>query len=207
MATISFEPLFQYIEQRSSLYLVDEEKILIQSAFRGKHLRKRQYLLQEGDVCINMAFVVSGSGRMFAVNIKGQESIIRFAIENWWLGDYESYNFGTPSLYNIEMLEDSDILVITKDQMQKLMNEVPAVKEMIRKIDSNAVVATQKRIHSSISLSAEERYDNLVKTYPDFLRRFPLSMIACYLGISPETLSRIRKNLLPRSPKSSSENK
>lgn len=133
---------------------------------------------------------------MYSVNDKGQEHVIRFAIESWWMGDYESYNFLTPSLYHIEMLEDSDVLLVANEQMQELMKSVPAIDLMIKEIDRKGAVATQKRIHSSISLSAEERYDNFVKTYPDFLRRFPQSMIASYLGISPETLSRIRKNLL-----------
>lgn len=198
MASVSFEPLFKYIESKSALSLNDDEKTLIQSAFKPKHLRKRQYLLQEGDVCKYMSFIVKGSGRMYSVNEKGQEHIIRFAIENWWLGDYESYNFGIPSLYNIEVLEDSEVLMIEHEGIKELSAKVPAVDLMIREIDKKGTVATQKRIHSSISLSAEERYDNLVKSYPEFLNRFPQSMIASYLGISPETLSRIRKNLLKK---------
>lgn len=198
MASVSFEPLFQYIESKSALSLNEDEKTLIQGAFKSKHLRKRQYLLQEGDVCKFMSFIVKGSGRMYSVNEKGQEHIIRFAIENWWLGDYESYNFGTPSLYNIEVLEDSEVLMIEHDAIKELSAKIPAIDLMITEIDKKGTVATQKRIHSSISLSAEERYDNLVKSYPEFLNRFPQSMIASYLGISPETLSRIRKNLLKK---------
>lgn len=194
MASVSFEPLFQYIELKSTLSLNDDEKNLIQVMFKPRHLRKRQYLLQEGDVCKYMSFIVKGSGRMYSVSEKGQEHIIRFAIENWWLGDFESYNFGIPSHYNIEVLEDSEVLMIEHDQIQELTAKIPAVDLMIREIDKKGTVATQNRIHSSISLSAEERYDKLVRSYPNFLNRFPLSMIASYLGISPETLSRIRKN-------------
>lgn len=198
MASVSFEPLFRYIESKSALSLNDDEKTLIQGAFKPKHLRKRQYLLQEGDVCKHMSFIVKGSGRMYSVSEKGQEHIIRFAIENWWLGDYESYNFGIPSLYNIEVLEDSEVLMIEHEGIVELSAKVTTIDLMIREIDKKGTVATQKRIHSSISLSAEERYDNLLKAYPEFLNRFPQSMIASYLGISPETLSRIRKNLLKK---------
>ena len=198
MASVSFEPLFKYIESKSALSLNDDEKMLTQGAFKPKHLRKRQYLLQEGDVCKYMSFIVKGSGRMYSVSEKGQEHIIRFAIENWWLGDYESYNFGIPSLYNIEVLEDSEVLMVGHEGIKELSAKVPAIDMMIREIDKKGTVATQKRIHSSISLSAEERYNNLVKAYPEFLNRFPQSMIASYLGISPETLSRIRKNLLKK---------
>lgn len=198
MATISFEAFFTYVESKSSLILNADEKILLEATFKAKHLRKRQYLLQEGDVCKYMSFVIKGSGRMYSVNEKGQEHIIRFAIENWWLGDYESYNFNTPSQYNIEVLEDSEVLMIEHSEMQKLTAQIPAIDLMVKEIDRKGTVATQKRIHSSISKSAEERYDNLIQSYPEFLNRFPQTMIASYLGISPETLSRIRKNILKK---------
>lgn len=191
-----YGPLFAYIQAKSSLQLSDAEKLLIEQAFKIKHVRKRQYLLQEGDVCKYMAFVVKGSGRMYSVNENGQENIIRFAIESWWLGDYESYNLHTPSLYNIEMSEDADVLLVTHEQMQELQRSVPAVDAMVKEIDRQGAIATQKRIHSAISQSAEERYTLFAKTYPELLVRFPQSMIASYLGISPETLSRIRKNTL-----------
>lgn len=191
-----YELLFQYIESKSSLILNEDEKQLLQATFKLKHLRKRQYLLQEGDVCKYMAFIVKGAGRMYSVNTSGHEHIIRFAIESWWLGDYESYNLQTASLYNIEMTEDSDVLLITHEQIKELAKTVPAIELMIKEIDKKGAIATQKRIHSAISLSAEERYDALSKSYPEFLKRFPQSMIASYLGISPETLSRIKKNML-----------
>lgn len=167
MAIISFEPFFSYVESKSALILNAQEKELLESAFKAKHLRKRQYLLQEGDICRYMSFIVKGSGRMYSVNDKGQEHIIRFAIESWWLGDYESYNFNTPSRYNIEVLEDSEVLMIEHGQMQKLADSIPAIDLMIREIDRKGTVATQKRIHSAISEGAEERYDHLVKNYPN----------------------------------------
>jgi CRP-like cAMP-binding protein len=191
-----YEPLFAYIQAKSSLQLSDAEKLLVEQAFKIKHVRKRQYLLQEGDVCKYMAFLVKGSGRMYSVNENGQENIIRFAIESWWLGDYESYNLRTPSLYNIEMSEDADVLLVNYEQMQELQKNVPAVDRMVKEIDRQGAIATQKRIHSAISQGAEERYTLFAKTYPELLVRFPQSMIASYLGISPETLSRIRKNTL-----------
>lgn len=191
-----YQPLFDYIAFKSSLLISNVEKQLIEQAFKVKHLRKRQYLLQEGDVCKYMAFLVKGAGRMYSVNESGQENIIRFAIESWWLGDYESYNLGTPSMYNIEMVEDSDVLLIGHDQMQELRKEIPAVDLMVKEIDRNGTIATQKRIHSAISQGAEERYSMFAKSYPQLLLRFPQNMIASYMGISPETLSRIRKNIL-----------
>lgn len=187
------EPLFKYIESKSLLELDTAEKELLYNAFKEKHLRRRQYLLQEGDVCKYMAFVVKGAGKMYALKDNGQESVIRLAIEGWWLGDYESYNLHTPSIYYIEMIEDSDVLVISHENIVQLTKSVSAIELMIKEIDRKAAIAAQKRLHAAISLDAGARYDELTKTYPDFITRFPQSTIASYLGISPETLSRIRK--------------
>ena len=191
-----YKSLFEYIQSKSSLHLSNAEKELVEQAFKVKHFRKRQFLLQEGDVCKYMAFVVKGAGRMYSVNENGQENIIRFAVELWWLGDYESYNLHTPSMYTIELVEDADLLLISYEKLLELRKNIPAVDLMVKEVDSKGTIATQKRIHSAISQGAEERYNLLAKTYPEFLLRFPQSMIASYLGISPETLSRIRKNTL-----------
>lgn len=174
MNPVSFEPLFKYIESKSALVLSEDDKTHIQNAFKPKTLRKRQYLLQEGDLCKSMSFFVKGSGFMYSVNDKGQYHILRFAIENWWIGDYESYNFQSPSVYNIEVFEDSQVLMIDYTQLQELISKIPAVDVMVKEIDKKGIAATQKRIHHSISLSAEERYDNLLKSNPDFINRFPL---------------------------------
>ena len=193
-----FEPLFDYIHRLSSLTLTNEEKLLIQENFKFKKLRKRQYFLQEGDICQYMGFIMKGAVRMFSVDHKGHEHILRFGLENWWAGDYESYNMLTPSRYHIETLEDTEFLMVTNEQIHELSARIPAVDATIRIMDQRSAIAAQKRMHNAISLTAEERYEELAKTYPMFLQRFPQSMIASYLGISPETLSRIRKHALQR---------
>ncbi|MFD1258075.1 Crp/Fnr family transcriptional regulator [Mucilaginibacter terrae] len=141
-----------------------------------------------------MGFLIKGAMRIYSVDQKGHEHIVRFGIENWWMGDYESFNLLTPTKYNVDAVEDSDLLTITNSQMQELIDKIPAVAEMIKLLDSRANIATQNRIHAAISLTAEERYQHLQDAYPAFIQRFPQSMIASYLGISPETLSRIRKH-------------
>lgn len=193
---MTHEPLFVYIESKSSHSLTTDEKVQIAAAFKARHLRKRQYLLQEGDICKYMAFIVKGAGRMYTMKENSQETIIRLAVESWWLGDYESYNLHTPSIYYIEMTEDSDVLLVTQEDMKNLGAAIPAIDEMVREIDRKGTIATQKRIHAAISMDAEERYELLARTYPEFVRRFPQSMIASYLGISPETLSRVRKKTI-----------
>jgi len=192
------EFLYQYFEQKSGLPLTDEEKSHIESSFKLKKLRKKQYLQQEGDICKHMGFVVKGAARMFSVDERGHEYILRFGMEGWWLGDYESYMLEEPTKFYVEMLEDTDLLIIPKEQMMKLIATIPAVAETIRVIDKKNFIVTQQRIHAAISQTAEERYESLVKSHPDFLQRFPQNMIASYLGITPESLSRIRKKMAER---------
>lgn len=189
-----YESLFRYIEEKSGLSLSPEDHIAIEERFKPRRFRKRQYLLQEGDVCKYAGFIVEGAARMFSVSEKGHEHVVRFGVEGWWLGDPESYTQGTPSKFNIEMFEDSELLLITWEHFQELIASIPAVAATLKVMDKQSFIASQKRIHSAISLSAEERYEELVKSYPYFVLRFPQNMIASYLGISPETLSRLKKN-------------
>jgi CRP-like cAMP-binding protein len=193
-----YDALFKYIETRSGLQLTEAEQTIIEEKFQHKRLRRKQYFLQEGDICKQIAFVVKGAARMFSIDEKGHEHIVRFALETWWLGDHESFNLLTPSRFHIEMLEDTDLLVITTVNAYELRDQVKAFDQTIKAMDKQLSIATQKRIHAAISMTAEERYEDLVKTYPLFLQRFPQNMVASYLGVSPETLSRMRKNLAGR---------
>lgn len=187
-----FEPLFNYIERKSSVKLTEDERNLIETTLKPKRLRKGQFFLQEGDVCKYMGFIVRGATRLFANDKKGHEYILKFAVEEWWACDYESFHLLTPSKYFIEALEAVDMILITNEQLQEFTRTMPAMKAMVEALDRAAAVANTKRMHAAISFNAEERYEDLVKTYPHFLQRFPQNMIASYLGISPETLSRIR---------------
>lgn len=189
-----FNPLYRYIEDYSSLTLSDEEKNLIQDTFKLKRLRKKHYYLQEGDVSKYIGFLIKGAMRMYSVDHKGHEHIVRFGVENWWMGDYESFNMLTPTRFNVDAVEDSELLIVSNMQMQELIAKIPAVAETVKVLDRRSNIATQNRIHAAISLTAEERYQHLQDTYPGFIQRFPQNMIASYLGISPETLSRIRKH-------------
>ncbi|MDT3403569.1 Crp/Fnr family transcriptional regulator [Mucilaginibacter terrae] len=189
-----YEALYHYIENYSSLTLNNDDRALIRDSFKHKRLRKKQYYLQEGDVNKYIGFVIKGALRMYSVDSKGHEHIVRFSLENWWVGDYESYMMLTPSKFNIDAVEDAELLMISNTQSEELQGKVPAFAGMIRELDKRANIATQNRVHAAISLTAEERYQQLQETYPGFLQRFPQNMIASYLGISPETLSRIRKS-------------
>ena len=186
--------LRQYITRYIEAQLPDEEFNLIEKAFQPKLVRKKQYLLQEGEICRFTGFVVKGAMRQYFVDAKGNEHILRFAIENWWVGDRESFSHQTPSKYNVDALEESELLLINLTDLNELRHKAPSFVLMMQKIDERSFIAAQKRIHASISYTAEERYLDLLNSNPEFLKRFSQNMIASYLGIKPETLSRVRKH-------------
>jgi CRP-like cAMP-binding protein len=190
----NFEAFFDYIQEISGKQLSEDDKHLLMVHFKSKKLRKRQYFLQEGDVCKYIGFIVKGSARTFTVDEKGHENILKLSLENWWLADFESFYLLTPSRFNIEALENLEVLQSTHAQIEEFLKEIPAFSVMQNTISQNYTIANQKRMQTAISYTAEERYEDLVSNYPQFLQRFPQNIIASYLGISPETLSRIRKN-------------
>ena len=190
----NFEALFDYIQEISGKLLSTDDKYLLMAHFKPKKLRKRQYFLQEGDVCKYIGFIVKGSARTFTVDEKGHEHILKLSLESWWLADFESFYLLTPSRFNIEALEDLEVLQSTNAQIEEFLKHIPAFSAMSNVISQNNTIATQKRMQAAMSYTAEERYADLVSNYPHFLQRFPQNMIASYLGLSPETLSRLKKN-------------
>src|SRR4051812_22609504 len=192
------EPLIKYVNSFATTPLTSDEVELIKNIFVYRKIRKKQYLLQSGEVCKYAAFIVKGAMRQYSVDEKGVEHIIRLSLENWWAVDRESYMMLTPSPYNIDAWEDTDALLITKaDSLNRLKN-ITAFGEMFRKLDERHAFAAQKRLNAAISMTAEQRYANLVNTYPEFLQRFPQHLIASYLGITRETLSRVRKQAVTK---------
>lgn len=185
------DSLIEYINQYALSPLKDHERDMIKRIFVPKKLRKRQFFLQSGEVCKYYGFVVKGAMRQYSVDAKGKEHVVQLSIENWWAGDRESFTMLTSSLYFIDAWEETDLLTLTQADLSAL-DEIPAFLEMKAKMDENHHFALQKRVNESISLSAEQRYDALAQTYPEFLQRFPQHIIASYLGITKETLSRVR---------------
>ena len=179
--------------------LTEDEKQLSSSFFIPKKLRKKQYLLQEGDVSKYAAFVEKGLLRSYSVNDKGIEHITQFAFEGWWITDQYSFLSGEPSAYNIEAMEDCELLLLTKQAEEQMLEKIPKLERYFRILLQNNLIATQKRLASSLSQTAEERYNELIKACPETLpHRIPQHMLASFLGITPETLSRIRKQMTLR---------
>lgn len=188
-----FEQLFHTINQKISLSAEDLEKI--KPFFIPKKIRKRQYLLQEGDVCKYTAFVEKGALRSYSLDERGNEHVVQFALEGWWIGDQYSVLTGEPSVYNIDAIEDSEVLLISNASSEAMLEKVPAMEKYFRILLQNNMIAMQRRLVASLSMTAEEKYTRMLNAYADIIQRVPQHMIASYLGITPETLSRIRKQM------------
>lgn len=186
------EQLLKYITDHSTTPLTNDEVNTIKRIFVPKKFRKRQFLLQEGEVCKHLAFIIKGAMRQYSVDAKGIEHIVYLSIENWWAGDRESYTELTPTRYFIDAWEETDALLLTNADAISHLNSIQAFKETRNRLDDKHSFALLKRVNANISLSAEERYLQLEKNYPEFLQRFPQHIIASYLGITKETLSRVR---------------
>ena len=189
---------FDYLKKFSSNPLSDDEKEQFEKALIPFSLRKKQYLLQAGDHCKHFAFIIKGAMRQYSVDEKGNEHIIQLGVEDWWMGDRESWVMSTPSLYHIDAWEDTEMLLITRESALKLLKEVPAFSEMTRQLDERNNMANQRRLTSSISATAEKRYVNFLSCYPTLHERFPQHIIASYLGINKDTLSRVKRQLLTK---------
>ncbi|MFH7018648.1 Crp/Fnr family transcriptional regulator [Flavobacterium sp. FlaQc-47] len=186
-----FEIFAQYLQ--SKIELSDQELKMIREVCVVRKLRRNQYLLQEGDIWRYNAFITQGCLRTYSVDDKSVEHVLNFAIENYWTGDRESLLDGTPSRFNIDAIEDSILLLINKENFARLMKSIPQFQDLVNLIFERSLVASQDRINNSISLNAEEKYFRFIEKLPQIALRVPQHMIASFLGITPETLSRIRK--------------
>src|SRR3954462_3029105 len=169
-----FEVLFKAINEK--VKLTEEEQETCKALFTPKKLRKKQYLLQEGDVCKYTAFVEKGVLRSYSVDEKGYEQIVQFALEGWWISDIYSFLTQEASPFNIDAFEDSELLLLTKASNEAMLEQVPKMEKYFRILSQNALVAMQRRLVGSLSQTAEEKYTGLMKTYPDIIQRVPQHM-------------------------------
>jgi len=178
---------------RKGVELNTEEVEKIQTAFRYKKFRKNQYILQEGDMARYESFIIKGLARKYHVDEKGQEHILLFLAEEWWAGDLFSFYRGEPTHYYIDCLEETEVLQISRSDLDNLFLQVPQLNIYFRILYQNAIIAYNKRVTSSLSMSALERYHDFVNRYPHIEQRIPNHQIASFLGITPQSLSRLRK--------------
>ena len=187
------DPLIEYFN--NILPLDDEEKAFVEGVFKERRIKRRQFILQEGEVYRHNTFILEGCFKMYFIDNNGKEHNLQFAIENWWIGDISSFHTEEPSILYIEAIENSIILQINKEDQLKLFVDYPKFNRIFRVLAENAMVSLQQRTIQNISSTAEERYLDFLKRYPQFFNRISNVQIASYLGVTPEFLSAVRKKI------------
>ena len=179
-----------YIKERARLS--DEEVRLMESLAIQRTMRRKEFLFQQGEVCRYKIFIVNGLLRAYSTRQDGSEHILQFSPENTWTTDPESFYQSTPSVYSIDALEASEVILWTRSDFDYLHKSIPGLKTFSDELISQSNAIIRQRVLTTISLTAEEKYDEFVQKYPDIFARVPLHMVASYLGVTRETLSRIR---------------
>jgi CRP-like cAMP-binding protein len=192
----AFERLRAYLEARARFR--PDELELIRSLFVPRHLDKGAFLQRAGERARHSAFVARGCLRSFVVDPTGKVHILRFAPEEWWIADNASLLSGEPGTLFIDAIEPSDVLLIDPPSHERIVETVPGYAAAYRVGLQRNAAAKEKRLAVALSASAQERYLDFAARYPTILRRVPQRMLASYLGIAPETLSRVRKKLATR---------
>ena len=180
------------------IHLDKSETELFLSLLQPKTIKRKDYLLRQGEVCKAEYFITKGCLRTYTIDDNGFEHIIMFGIEDWWVGDLFSFLTQTPTNYFIDALEDTEVLQISKENLTRLYEKVPKFERFFRIILQNAFIAQQKRIDQNLSLTAEQRYLEFIKKYPELEQRIPQKHISSFLGITPVFLSMLRRKLATR---------
>ena len=188
-----FDTLFYHIELK--IQLTDQEKALIQTFLTPKKLKSKQYLLQQGDFCKSFTFVSKGLLKSYNTDEKGNEHISVFAWEGWWVSDMPSFFSAKEATLNIEAMESSELLTISLANYNLLLEQVPVMERYFRMLYQNSLLTKDLRLMSAATHTAEEKYRSLIHSHPELVQRVPQNLIASYLGMAPETISRIKQKL------------
>ncbi|PKG42906.1 Crp/Fnr family transcriptional regulator [Psychroflexus sp. MES1-P1E] len=188
------KPLIEYINRYVNL-TQNEINLLLENTTNRKYL-KGQYIVQQGDICRFESFVIKGCLKTFYLDNEGQEHVVLFAIENWWTADFSSFLTQKPAEYNVQCIENSEVIQFSFEKMEMLYQKIPKLERFFRIIIQKAFVASEKRIVRNFSLSAKVRYLEFKSTYPQIEQRVPQYLIASYLGITREFLSKIRGQII-----------
>jgi len=170
----------------------ETELMVFQSYLIQKKIRKKEFLLREGITCKSRYFITKGCVRMYYIDHKTNEQIIHFGIDNWWITDYQSLIYKEPSKLYIQATENTELLELSQFNFEKLCLELPKTERLFRKIMEKTYIAIQNRMEYMISLSGEEFFRKFITSNPDFAQRVPQYMIASYLGMTPEFVSKLR---------------
>lgn len=192
MSDLLLQKIKEYVE------LKDEDFLLLEKYFQKKTMAKGDFLFREGDAVHHAIFVNSGLIRTFIIDEQGTEHILQFALPGWWTGDLGSFISGATTKFFVEALENSEVLSISKQSWDELLDKAPFYLDYHRKLLERGLVAIQNRLLETFSTDASQKYQQLMETFPDILQRVPLYMIASYLGMSRETLSRVRNQMVKK---------
>lgn len=173
----------------------DSEFDLVTSLVEVRALRKRDFLFREGHIVRSLGFVQNGCLRYFLTDNKGEEHILYFATEGWWVGDMNSFFHQKPTIYCLQALEESTLFLFNKSNFERGLDEIPSFRNHFQTKSTESYMHIQRRFAESNTKSASQKYQELLKTRPDLIQRVPQIYIASYLGIKPQSLSRIRKQL------------
>jgi CRP-like cAMP-binding protein len=176
--------------------LTEEEERILVSLISIRKLLKGQYFLQQGDICKFSGFVISGCTKTFYVDDEGQEHVLMFSVEDWWTSDMGSYITQKPTDFNVQCLEKTVLIQFSYEQQEEMLRRIPKLERFFRIIVERAFVASQKRVVRNLSLSAKDRYLFFRNEYPKIEQRIPQYLIASYLGITKEFLSKIKSQLI-----------
>jgi CRP-like cAMP-binding protein len=188
-----FGPIDQFVARY--ITLTPEEQEIFHSLLQFRKVKKKSFLLKEGEICDYEAYILKGVVRTFYVDKQGVETNLTFAVEDWWVGDFSSFSDRQPSRQNIETLEDTELLTITYEDKNTLYERVPKFEKLFRILVQRTAGVLQQRIYASISQTAEERYLAFIEKYPAIVQRIPQHHIARYIGVSPEFLSKVRSTM------------
>lgn len=165
------------------------------SLLQTKKLKRKAFLLKQGDICRTENFIIKGCLRTYTIDDNGFEHIVMFGIEDWWVGDLFSFITQKPTTYFIDAIEDTEIIQISKANLDRLFERVPKFERFFRLILQNAFIAQQNRINQNLSYTAEQRYIDFIQKYPQMEQRLSQKQVSAYLGITPVFLSMLRRKL------------
>lgn len=188
-----YELFFEDFCRKASLTEAEQDQVKVY--LTPKKMRRKQYLLQEGDVCKSFAFIEKGALRQYSIGEGGAEHIVQFGMEGWYISDLYSFLTGEPATYNIDAIEDSELVIVSREAYDEMLKSIPKFETLMRINITGAYLALQRRLTASNQESLETRYQTFIQAYPDIVQRVPQHMVASYLGATPETLSRVRKRI------------
>ena len=188
--------ILQHISKFVSLNAEEQNHFLSKTEI--KHFKAKTIILNAGEIALHSYFVNSGLLRSFSINDNIVEHVLNFACEGWWIGDMYSLLSRKPSALFIEVLEDTEVVLLSKKNQEQLYHDIPKLERFFRILTENALVANQERLMDNLSLPAEARFEKFCKKYPTLIQRVPQKQIASYIGVTPEFFSKVKARLLKK---------